>query len=136
MDEPDVDFFAMLEVADRFGCTQMKLACEYELTTAVLNESNAADMLVFADAHNCAQLREAAVDIFRAKPNLVMASVGWVKVAESVDLLQELMKILACSDNEAIGSPESVSELRKQLYEKGLDVDGSLEMLVDRLANA
>jgi hypothetical protein len=139
-DETSRDFRVMLEVADRFGCTRMKLLAEYELIKAGIDETNAADLLVFADAHWCALLREAAIDLFRVQPNLIMASAGWTKVAESVNLMQELMKIIAsskealCSDS--VVNPMRVSDLRKKLEEKRLDVDGTHQMLVNRLANA
>lgn len=74
----------MLEVADRFGCTKMKLAAEYELVTAGINEVNAAEMFIFADQHRCALLREAAVDFFRAQPMAMMASDGWAGQCDRV----------------------------------------------------
>jgi hypothetical protein len=118
----------------------MKLSAEYALIKADIDVTNAAALLVFADAHSCALLREADVDIFRVQPILIMASAGWSKVAESVDLLQELMKILAsnkeaaCSDS--VVNPTRVSDLRQKLDEKGLDVDGTHQMLIDRVDNA
>ena len=54
-------------------------------------------------------------------PSAVMESDGWSNVAESNRLLVELLKFL------------DVSALRERLLEAKLDVDGSREIVVERL---
>ena len=52
-------------------------------------------MLLFADAHCCALLREEALIVcLSTPPNAIMVSSGWIAVEESNELLRELMKIL------------------------------------------
>jgi speckle-type POZ protein len=133
----------LLDVADRFGCISLKLLAEAELVQSGITVDTAADLIIFADAKNCALLKEAAMEFFAVNPAVVMSSPGWGKVEESLPLMKELMAVLASnkkrpapvddSDEETDYKRMRVSTLRGKLEEKGIDVDGSREMLISRI---
>jgi hypothetical protein len=80
-------------------------------------------------------LKEYAIAFFVARTNDILHSLSSTALKQSPDLMEELM--IAVSDN-SVKSVEnkynpialSVRKLRNQLAEKGLDNDGSREMLV------
>jgi hypothetical protein len=88
-------------------------------------------------------LKEAAMEFFAKHAESVMSSSGWEKITESASILKELMEVLVASnkkrqaldiaDEERDYKHMRVSTLRRMLEEKGLDVDGSREMLIKRL---
>jgi speckle-type POZ protein len=134
----------LLDAADRFGCKGLKLAAEAELAESGITVDTAAEIILFADGKTCALLKEVAIDFFASNPTSVMSSSGWAKLRESASLLAELMEVLVNnnkkrsapaddSDEERDTKRMCVSSLRRKLDEKGLDVDGSREMLIRRL---
>jgi speckle-type POZ protein len=132
----------LLNVADRFGCKGLKLLAEAELVESGITVDTAADLVLLGDAKNCALLKEAAMDYFVENPTSVMSSPGWANMRESAALLTELLEVAfsnkkrsaPAASNEARDNKRMcVSALRRRLDEKGLDVDGSREMLVSRL---
>ena len=141
------DARAIVRAADRFGCTGLKLTAEAELATDGITNKNAAELILFADGTNCAMLKEAAMEYFVANAQVVMASDGYREVTKSNKIMAEMMAAMAAgnkkrpaeSANEAEGRDYKrmrVATLRQKLDEKGLDVDGSKEMLVSRLKEA
>lgn len=143
---PD-DAQMLITVADRFGVTGLKLATESELASRGISIDNAAELILFADAKNCADLKEAAVNFFVANTEAVMATKGFAKVQESAEIARELMRALSLAargkkrpapsgngDNNY--SSMRVRVLRWKLDEKGLEVDGSREVLIARLEEA
>ena len=137
----------IIRTVDRFGCTWLKLAAEAELASAGITTENAAELILFADGTNCSILKEAAMGYFVKNAQAVMASEGFEKVKESPSILTELMAFGfgggqkrsvsgSSEDNERDYKRMRVATLRKKLDEKGLDVDGSKEMLVSRLEAA
>ena len=136
----------IIRAADRFGCTGLKLAAEAEMAAAGITTDNAAELILFADATNCALLKEAATDFFVLNAQGVMASEGFAQVQESTAVLTELMTAMALgsqkrhassdADSETDYTRMSVATLRQKLDEKQLDVDGSKETLVFRLEAA
>jgi speckle-type POZ protein len=130
----------LLDVANRFGCKGLKLLVEVELVESGITVNTAADFILLGDAKNCALLKEAAIDFFAANPTSVMASSGWKQIEESLPLMKELMDVVVSSkkpsapaDTEVDDTQMCVSTLRRKLEEMGLDVDGSREMLINRL---
>ena len=137
---------SIIRVADRFGCTGLKLAAEAELSAVGITTENAAELVLFADATNCAMLKEAAMDYFVTNAQDVMASEGFSQVKESPAVMAELMAAMASGSKKRPASSDAdagrdfkrmrVATLRQKLGDKGLDVDGSKEMLVSRLEDA
>lgn len=121
------------------------LALSFAPPTALVapasSSENAAELILFADGTNCALLKEAAMDAFAADVEGVMASDGYQLVKESPAILGEMMAAVANASKKRPASDGDgkdykrmrVATLRKKLDAKGLDVDGSKEMLVSRL---
>jgi hypothetical protein len=80
----------VLEVANRFGCSPLKLIAENEIVKAGINAQNAAELHFFSDAHSCALLREATLEFCVAIPITISESEGWEQLKESSNLLAEL----------------------------------------------
>ena len=133
---------AIIDAANRFECTGLKLIVEVELSIACITTENVAELVLFADSHTCAMLKEAAMEFFLKNKEAVMASEGFSQVKKSSDVLTELLamptdskKRPASSDAASGGDYKRmpVSTLRQKLDDKGLYVDGSKEVLVSRL---
>ena len=127
----------LLEAADRFGCTDLKLFTESTIVEKFLNPTSAAEWLVTSDGRSCALLKEASMKICHNEYGIVTESEGWPKVRESNRLLEELFKFAAAGDR-PIGTWSDddtldVTSLRNLLKEANLDVDGSREILLARL---
>uniref|UniRef100_A0A7S1YJL8 SAP domain-containing protein n=1 Tax=Grammatophora oceanica TaxID=210454 RepID=A0A7S1YJL8_9STRA len=128
----------LLKVADRFDCRKIKHVIESEIAEYIITAENAAEFLVVADSLNCALLKEAAMECFNMNQDVVMESPGWAAVEESKHLPIELLRSQCRSKKRRLISGDgvddmSVSALRTKLEEKGLDVDGTRAMLVNRL---
>ena len=103
--------------------------------------ANVVKCILFADAEGCALLKEYAVSVFTARSKDVMNSESFMELAKSPKLMKELMMSVV----DYGGTPPmegddfgmmSVITLRKRLEEKGLDIDGSKEVLISRLESA
>jgi len=136
----------IIKTADRFGCTGLKLAAEAELSTVGITTENTAELILFADAANCAMLKEVAMEFFVKNAHEVMSSEGYEQVKESPAVLAELVAAMASGSKKRPASSDAdagrdfkrmrVATLRQKLDDKGLDVDGSKDMLVSRLEDA
>ena len=123
----------------------MKLAAEAKLVDAGISIENDAELILFADATTCALLKEAAIDFFLSNSEAVIASGGYAKVKESPGIMHELVAAMS-NGKKKLAAPSgpddrdyeqmSVSQLRKKLYDKGFDLDGSREALISRLEEA
>ena len=140
---------ALISAADRFGSTKSKHLAEHELVTSnSIGVDNVAELLLFADGTNCALIKEAATPYFLSNLKDVRKTEGYAKLKESPHVLEELMieaAELAEAREKRPASPTPperdykrmrVSDLRSKLDGKGLDVDGSREMLMSRLEEA
>eukprot|EP00562_Extubocellulus_spinifer_P000666 CAMPEP_0178474786 /NCGR_PEP_ID=MMETSP0696-20121128/2779_1 /TAXON_ID=265572 /ORGANISM="Extubocellulus spinifer, Strain CCMP396" /LENGTH=403 /DNA_ID=CAMNT_0020102045 /DNA_START=30 /DNA_END=1242 /DNA_ORIENTATION=- len=136
---------ALISASNRLGITGLKLVAEAELASDGINVENAAELILFADGTHCAMLKEAAMDFFVENSEAVMESAGYAMVKESPDLLNELLTAALVGSKKRAAQSEPgdrdykrmrVSTLRQKLDDKGLDVDGSKEMLISRLEEA
>ena len=157
----------IIEAADRYGMIELKILVEtYLVAYRVMRKHNVADMLLFADAKNCALLKEYAFAYAISRSRDIINSELSAKLKESNSLLQELFVAAAeipeqrrgslggggggCGSGggssshsgSVNGSEEDVvfhrrslcvNELRIELSENDLEVDGSKEMLEKRL---
>lgn len=128
----NLSYRKLLEVADRFGCFHLKLAAEAELVEAGVDANNAAELLLFADGHSCALLREAAFEYCAAHPLAVKESDGWNLLKQS-HLCAELLGACPTQFSESDIDSMRVATLRQKLEGKGLEVDGTRETLIRRL---
>ena len=136
----------IIHAADNYGCTGLKLAAEAKISTAGITTEIAAELILFADATNCAMLKESAMEYFVANAEDVMNSEGYKQVAESPAIMGEMVAAMVAGNKKrSAGSSDDdgrdfkrmrVVTLRQKLDEKGLDVDGSKGMLVSRLEEA
>ena len=132
----------LVDISNQFGCTGLKHAAEAKLASSAIDDDNCAELILFADAKNCAMLKEVAMTFFVANASQIMQSEDFAKVKESTDMMQELMeagfgskKRTASGDtsDESAFKRMRVGALRQNLDEKGLDPDGSREVLISRL---
>mmetsp|Transcript_9086 Transcript_9086/g.22231 ORF Transcript_9086/g.22231 Transcript_9086/m.22231 type:complete len:424 (+) Transcript_9086:98-1369(+) len=141
----------LLAAADLFDCVQLKLHVESVLVEEFLNAENAAALLILADSHSCALLKEAAIEVFLAHSDTVMKTPDWPKIAESSRLQGELIEALVSFKNRHFNVDTeskrkrkrarsmddidelSVTSLREKLQREDLELDGSREVLVQRL---
>mmetsp|Transcript_9087 Transcript_9087/g.22234 ORF Transcript_9087/g.22234 Transcript_9087/m.22234 type:complete len:424 (+) Transcript_9087:98-1369(+) len=141
----------LLAAADKFDCVQLKLHVESVLVEEFLNAENAAALLILADSHSCALLKEAAIEVFLAHSDTVMKTPDWPKIAESSRLQGELIEALVSFKNRHFNVDTeskrkrkrarsmddidelSVTSLREKLQREDLELDGSREVLVQRL---
>jgi speckle-type POZ protein len=140
---------SILLTADRFGCTDLKLYMESILIEKFLVPSTVAGLLLLADSHSCALLKEATMNMYASNSKDVMESSqdDWTKLKESNDLLVELLVYATSSRKEyssvvddGNGTIEDVdnfdvTSLRDRLQKVSLNVDGSRDYLVELWKN-
>jgi len=136
----DSDAKSLLVLADRFGCTNLKLHLESRIAESFLCKENAAELLLFADSYSCALLKELSMDVYAGDPKNVIQSDGWDMIRQSPHILEELLHHVSFkhmpSDN-AHGTKGiehlDVSGLRQELQSAGLELEGSKKQLIERL---
>ena len=130
----------IIDAADRYGVATLKLeaeACLVEDTTFSLE--NVKELLLYAESKNCALLKEVAMDFLVNKKDEVTGKISFNDAPGN--LMNDLFAAMAREPNRAgaaaIGENEyntmCISELRRIAHERGLDVDGSREMLIAAL---
>jgi len=126
--------------ADRFGVVNLKLEAEasYVESTA-FSVDNVMENLLYADATNCALLKEAVMDFIVENRAEVLKKVS-LKDAPG-GLLADLLAATTRKFSQETGTADSdddfnamdISKLRKKAHEKGLEMDGSREVLIATL---
>ena len=130
----------IIDAADRYGVATLKLeaeACLVEGTTFSLE--NVKELLLYAESKNCALLKEVAMDFLVNKRDEVTGKISFNDAPGN--LMNDFFAAFAREPNRpgaaAIGENEyntmCISELRRIAHERGLDVDGSREMLIAAL---
>lgn len=126
----------IITVADRYGVVPLKMLIETILVeSSVINLDNWVDWHLFADAKNCALLKEYSTNYFSALARDLMRNEAFKMIEKSQELMRELMLSLVNSpdDYKDKTSMMSVKALRDELSARKLEVDGSKETLVSRL---
>jgi hypothetical protein len=140
----------IINAVDRFGITGLKLEAEaYLVTNTTFGVENVKDLLIYADSMNCALLKEVAMDYMLENKDVVLENIRFDDAPGS--LVNDVFAAIARAetkrgDNIEISDQGSsnnnsashfnsmrISELRQKVHEKGLDVDGSREMLIAAL---
>ena len=137
----------IIDAADKYSIVNLKLEAEaaYVESTDITME-NAIDNLLYADAKNCALLKETVVDFLAANCDDVIDEVSFKDVPGH---LKDLLVATARGKKKSHGGAAydfkkggycanglkvlSVSELRIKLDDMGLDVDGSREAMIEAL---
>lgn len=154
--------FTLLVEADKFGAIDLKMLLERILVDHFLSPTNCCQMLLWADSHWCALLKEAAAEIFYSDPEAATAegNHGWKMLRESPKILSDIAVGCAKLTNRSkmtvvttmpsykdrnstidfrhhhhLLQPQDlgVAKLRDWLEDYGLDPDGSREMLIQRV---
>jgi hypothetical protein len=132
----------LLDAANRYGVVGLKLLAESKVVSTQISIESASDLILYADAKDCALLKEKVMDFFVAHAEEIRRSPSFQKIEESAHVMVELMDALlskrmlrsfALGDDDVDYSSMGVNLLRSRLEDRGLDVDGSREMLIKRL---
>ena len=136
------DAINLLKLADKYGVVNLKMLIEARIVenSALLSVESCVDLLLLSESHNCALLREASMNVLVENMQHIISSGGLAELAQSPSLMQEVVIFqanLGRNDEKAhlLGSL-GVSALRKLAHERGLEVDGSRQVLVKRLKTA
>jgi len=123
----------MIKAADKYGVTNLKLEAEaYYVASLTITAENVLEHLLFADSMNCALLKEAAMDYIVGNC-LDLLTTKALRGAPS-GLFNDALAAMARKGGTEKAGSMFISELRRKCYEKGLDFDGSREMLTSALA--
>ena len=126
----------ILDIANKYGINTLKLQAEaYMVSITKFNTQNLLEILNFADATNCALLKEAAMIYVAENPSEVVKNVAMHHFPEG--LMKDMLVAMAgkATKKKAVRelSTMSVGELRHKAHAKGLDIDGPREMLISAL---
>ena len=138
----------LINAADKYGVTNLKLEAEvWYVHNKEITFDNVIDNLLYADAKNCALLKEAVMDFIVENKEIVIQQVSFQDVP---DFYKDLLAAMSRHDKEKESSSNHDTEyyerddeksysqmrirnLREKLHALGLDIDGSRETLVARL---
>ena len=124
--------------------TNLKLEAEARyVSSSSITMENIMEHLVFADSKNCALLKETVMDFVVKNKAEILKKKTLANATEGLtnDILAAMMRGERKSgdranDNAVEYSSMCISELRSNAHAKGLDVDGSREMLIAALEAA
>ena len=140
-DSPVMDLHAkdLINACDKYDLVGLKHAAEsYLVRTCVINIDNVVEWMQFADAKTCPLLKEYAMSYFAARGRDVLKTESYKNLRESPRLMEEIMLASMDVDERYQGTDGmlSVDELRAKLGSLGMDVDGSKEILLNRLSDS
>jgi len=137
-----------INAADKYGVTNLKLEAEvWYVNNTEITIDNVIDNLLYADAMNCALLKESVMDFIVESKEEVMQRVSFQDVPGDVckDLLAAISRHYEKDSSSDDGEDETdvektfskmrIRDLRQKLDKKGLglDIDGSREALIANL---
>ena len=131
----------IMETADKYGVTNLKLEAEAHYVYSVrFNLENIVENLRLAESRNCALLKERvmkflvnnATEIVQ-KQTLKDFPGGRLNDSLTALAIKEKEKMTTRHDRNEPMSTLPICELRRRAYEKGVDVDGTREMLLSAL---
>jgi hypothetical protein len=131
----------IIDAADRYGVTSLKLEAEASIVEdTTFTVENVIEHLLYAESKNCALLKEAALDYMVENHADVIEKLTTNTLIPG-SLIKDMFPTVfrgEKKDGTAVGIESQltslrISELRKKAHEKGIDVDGSREMLIAAL---
>jgi hypothetical protein len=139
---PDDDMMShakeIIDAANRYGVATLKLEAEASLVQGTtFSLENVMEHLIYAESMNCALLKEEAMDFIVKNKDEVIGKISFNDAPGN--LMSDLLVAVSREQNRAGAISENefnvmrISELRRQAHERGLDVDGSREMLIAAL---
>jgi len=133
----------IIEAANRYGVVNLKLeaeACLVKATTFTME--NVMEQLLYAESMNCALLKEAAMDYLIENSSEVMDNISFNDLLTPT-LMRDVFAAVSRGKKKFGGSDGDcdknqfnsmrISELRQEAHKRGLNVDGSREMLIAAL---
>jgi hypothetical protein len=131
----------IIDAADKYRVINLKLEAESSFVVgATFTIENVVELLLYADSKNLALLKEAAMDYMMENRDEVLEKLSFTDVPGT--LMRDLLAATARGEVRNNGpnvhvdnhyNALRISELRKMAHEKGLNVDGSREMLIAAL---
>jgi hypothetical protein len=138
----------IIDAANRYGVVNLKLEAEaFLVRDTVFSLENVMEHLQYADSMNCALLKEAVMDFIVENSAEVINKISFNDVA-SPTLIRDVLAAVSRGkeklgvsgggdgDNKSQFNSMRISELRQESHKKGLNVDGSREMLIAALKEA
>ena len=128
----------IIEAADKYGVTNLKLEAEAHYVSSIkFSLENIVENLLFAEARNCALLKERVMEFL---VNNALEIVETKTLKDFPGGLNDALTALAIKEkptpskngNEPM-TTMPICELRRRAQEKGVDVDGTREMLISAL---
>jgi hypothetical protein len=135
----------IIDAANRYGVVNMKLEAEAcFVKDTVFSLENVMEQLLYADSMTCALLKEAAMDYLIENSAAVMDNISFNDLLTPTLMRDVFAAVSRGKKNSGVsgggdGDDENhfnymrISELRQEAYKKGLNVDGSREMLITAL---
>ncbi len=139
----------LINAADKYGVTNLKLDAEvWYVKNTDISIDNVIGKLLYADAMNCALLKETVMDYIVQNKKEVMQRVSFKDVPGDVckDLLAAVSRYYQDYEEEQEEEEEEeeeedgedfdtmrIGELRQKVQEKGLEIDGSRDALIAAL---
>jgi len=130
----------IIDAADKYGIVHLKLEAESEyVKITTISLENVMDNLLYADSKNLALLKETVMDFIVENKVEVLEEVSFKDAPGTPTMMKDVLGAVAretkngTDNNDNRYSTMRISELRKELYEKGLDIDGSRETLIAAL---
>jgi speckle-type POZ protein len=132
---------AIIDAADKYSIVNLKLEAEaaYVKSTKITMD-NAMDNLLYADAKNCALLKETVMNFLAENSSDAAEKISFTDFPAHV-VKDLLVAVSRNGKKEASGTTTddlttlSVNALRRKLDEKGLDIDGSREAMIESIKN-
>jgi speckle-type POZ protein len=137
----------LINASNKYGVTNLKLEAEvWYVHNTDVTINNVIDNLLYADAMNCALLKEVVMDFIVENRKEVVQRVSFQDVPGDVckDLLVAVSRQTQSSGGNNVKDQEDgedfetmrIDELRQKLHEKGLDIDGSRDALIAALQSS
>lgn len=135
----------LIDAADKYGVINLRLEAEvWYVHSATISAENVIDNLLYADAKNCALLKEALMDFIVENKKEVLQKVSFKDVSGDMykDLLAAVSRYYGDDNYHDEGEEEQDDEdidtmrigtLRRKLDSFRLDIDGSREALIAAL---
>ena len=133
----------IIDAANRYGVVNLKLEAEaFLVRDTVFSLENVMEHLQYADSMNCALLKEAAMDFIIENSAEIMDKIS-INDLLTPTLMRDVLAAVSRREKKLGGrdgdggvskfNSMRISELRQEAHKKGLNVDGSREMLIAAL---
>ncbi len=126
----------IIDAADKYSIVNLKLTAEAAYVESTdISLDNAMDNLLYADSMNLALLKETVMDFLAENSVEATEKVSFANFPGhlSKDIFVAMNKVHGKRGGDDAFAAMSVSELRKKLDEKGLEVDGSREAMIESI---